>query len=64
MVIEMASAERGWFVPFDPIRIRQPRGTAKGRREEVVELFSGRNGREFPFMKMPEEGMVYRPIAP
>jgi hypothetical protein len=64
LVIEMASAERGWFIPSDTIRIRQTRGTAKGRLEEVVELFSRRDGREIPFMKMREEGMVYRPIAP
>ena len=62
--IEMASAERGWFVPFDTIRIRQTRGSARGRLEEVVELFSRKDGREIPFMKMQEQGMVYRPIAP
>ena len=62
--IEMASAERGWFVPFDTIRIRQTRGAAKGHLEEVVELFSRKDGGEIPFMKMQEEGMVYRPIAP
>jgi hypothetical protein len=64
LVIEMVSAERGWFVPFDTIRIRQTRGATKGRLEEVVELFSIRHGREFPFMKMKEEGIIYRPIAP
>lgn len=62
--IEMASAERGWFVPFDTIRIRQTRGVTRGRMEEVVELFSRKDGREIPFMKMQEQGMVYRPIAP
>jgi hypothetical protein len=64
LVIEIASAEQGWFVPFNTIRIRQTRGTAKGRLEEVVELFSIKEGRELPFMKMQEEGIVYRPIAP
>jgi hypothetical protein len=64
LVIELASAERGWFIPFDTIRIRQTRGPNKGRVEEVVELLSRKGGREIPFMKMQEEGMVYRPIAP
>jgi len=62
--IEMASAEKGWFVPFDTIRIRQTRAVTRGRLEEVVELFSRKDGREIPFMKMQEQGMVYRPIAP
>jgi hypothetical protein len=64
LVVEMASAEKGWFVPFDPLRIRQTRGTTKGRVEEVVELFSRKDGREVPFMKMQEQGMVYRPMSP
>jgi len=64
LVIELASAERGWFVPFDTIRIRQTRGPNKGRVEEVVELFSRKEGREIPFMRMHEEGIVYRPIVP
>lgn len=64
LVIELASAERGWFIPFDTIRIRQTRGPNKGRVEEVVELFSRKDGREIPFMKMQEEGIVYWPIAP
>lgn len=63
LVIELASAERGWFVPFDTIRIRQARGTTRGQVEEVVELFSRREGREIPFMRMQEEGIVYRPTA-
>ena len=63
LVIELASAERGWFVPFDTIRIRQTRGPAKGRVEEVVELFSRKDGREVPFMKMHEEGTIYRSVA-
>jgi hypothetical protein len=46
------------------IRIRQSRRTTKESLEEVVELFSRRDGREIPFMKMQEEGIVYWPIAP
>jgi hypothetical protein len=64
IVIEVTPAEKGWFVPFDTIRIRQSRGSENGRLEEFVELFSRRNGREVPFMKMQEEGVVYRPIGP
>ncbi len=56
LVIEMASGARGWFVPFDTIRIRQTPRTTKESLEEVVELFSRRDGREIPFMKMQEEG--------
>ena len=63
LVIELASAERGWFVPFDTIRIRQTRGPTKGRVEEIVELFSRKDGREVPFMKIHEKGAIYRPIA-
>jgi hypothetical protein len=64
IVLEVVPVEKGWFVPFDTIRIRQSRRTENGRLEEVVELFSRRNGREVPFMKMQEEGVVYRPIVP
>ncbi len=64
LVIELTSAERGWFVPFDTIRIRQTRGPARGRVEEVVELLSRKDGRGIPFMRMHEEGIIYRPIAP
>jgi hypothetical protein len=63
LVIELASAQRGWFIPFDTIRIRQARGPDKGRVEEVVELFSIKDGREVPFMKMHEKGVIYRPAA-
>ncbi len=58
LVIELASAVRGWFVPFDTIRIRQSPRTAEGKMEEVVELFSKRDGLEIPFMKMQEEGRI------
>ncbi len=64
IVLELTPAEKGWFVPYDTIRIRQSRGAAEGRLEEVVELFSKRDGREVPFMKMQEEGILYRPVAP
>jgi hypothetical protein len=64
IALEVTPAEKGWFVPFDTIRIRQSRATKNGRLEEVVELFSRRNGREVPFMKMQEEGIIYRPIGP
>ena len=65
LVIELASAVRGWFIPFDSIRIRQTPRTPNGNVEEVVELFSKRDGREIPFMRMQEEGMIYRaqPLA-
>ncbi len=64
LVVELASAERGWFVTFDTIRIRQKRGAMDGRLEEVVELFSKRDGKEIPFMRMREEGIIYQPISP
>lgn len=59
LVIELASAARGWFIPFDAIRIRQTPRTTNGKVEEVVELFSKRDGLEIPFMKMQEEGRIY-----
>lgn len=62
LVIEMAAAQRGMFVPFDAIRIRQ-RPSREGRTEETVELFSRKGGVERPFMKMEEQGLVYRPVA-
>ena len=64
LVLELATAERGWFVPFDTIRIRQTREATQGRFKEVVELFARREGREIPFMRMQEEGIIYRPAAP
>ncbi len=64
LFLELAFAERGWLIPFDTIRLRQSRGIANSRIEEVVELLSRREGREIPFMKMEEEGIVYRPVAP
>jgi len=50
-------------VPFNTIRIRQTRDAMKGWFKEVVELFSRREGREIPFMRMQEEGIIYRPAA-
>jgi len=64
LVIELTAADRGWFVPFDTVRISQSRQDAAGRLAETVELFSRRNGEEVPFMRMMEEGIVYRPTAP
>jgi hypothetical protein len=64
LVIELAAAARGWFVPFDTVRISQSREEATGRLAETVELFSRRDGKEIPFMRMAEEGVVYRPAAP
>ncbi len=63
LVLEIA-ARKGWFVPFDTIRIRQERPAAEGRVEETVELLSKGKGREVPFMKMEEEGRVYQPVRP
>ncbi len=62
-VLELAPAQRGWLVPFNTIRIRQSGAATEERIEEVVELFSRKDGREIPFMKMEEEGLVYRPMS-
>lgn len=64
VMIELMPAQRGIFVPYDTIRIRQKREGVAGRMEEVVELFSRRQGGEVPFMKMEEEGVIYRPCPP
>jgi hypothetical protein len=64
LIIELAAAARGWLVPFDTIRIRQSRGGTDGRLAESVELFSRSQGKEIPFMRMEEEGTVYRPATP
>lgn len=61
-VIELAAAARGWFVPFDTVRISQDREGTSGRLAESVVLFSLRDGKEIPFMRMAEEGLVYRPV--
>jgi len=61
--LELAAADRGWLVPFDTIRLRQNRA-ATGQVAETVELFSRREGREVPFMKLEEKGTVFRPVAP
>lgn len=59
-VIEMVAARKGLFVPFDTVRIRQ-RSSRDGHLEETVELYSRKHGVEQPFMKMEEQGLVYRP---
>lgn len=64
LVLELTAARKGWFVPFDTIRIRQERPAVEGRLRETVELLSKGKGREVPFMKMEEEGLVYRPSCP
>ncbi len=61
-VVEMAAAQKGMFVPFDTVRIRQ-RPTREGHLEETVELYSKKDGVERPFLKMEEQGLVYRPVA-
>ncbi len=63
VAFELKSARTGWFIPFDTIRIRQERPAHEGRLEETVELFSRKKGLEAPFMKMEEEGTVYRPVG-
>jgi hypothetical protein len=64
LVIELTAAERGWFVPFDTVRISQSRKESAERLSETVELFSRRNGEVVPFMRMTEEGIIYRPAGP
>lgn len=64
LLIELTYGEKGWFVPFNTIRIRQTQKATNGRLQEVVELFSRRGGREIPFMRMEEEGILYRPNNP
>lgn len=61
LVFELTSASKGWFVPFDSIRIRQEPPDLEGRIRETVELFSKKNGTEIPFMRMEETGQLYRP---
>jgi hypothetical protein len=60
-VLVMAAAQKGMFVPFDTIRIRQS-PSREGHLEETVELSSKKHGVERPFMKMEERGLVYRPV--
>jgi hypothetical protein len=63
LVIELTAADRSWFVPFNTVRISQSRKEAAGWLAESVELFSRQNGEDVPFMRMMEEGIVYRPTA-
>src|ERR1039457_6343189 len=62
--LELGSAPEGGFVPCDRLRIGQERPAVEGRVQESVELLSKGKGREVPFMKMEEEGLVYRPVRP
>jgi hypothetical protein len=63
VAFELASARKGWLIPFDTIRIRQDRAARGGRLEETVELLSKGKGYEVPFMKMEEDGLIYRPVG-
>jgi hypothetical protein len=62
LLLELRSASKGWFVPYDSIRIRQDRADADGRLAETVELFSTKRGTEIPFMRMEETGQLFRPV--
>lgn len=62
LVFDLSYARRGIFVPFDTIRIRQDRSAEEGRLRETVELLTKRKTGEAPFMKMEEDGLVYRPV--
>jgi hypothetical protein len=62
--LEVTYARKNWFVPFDTIRIRQDQSTSPGRLAETVTLLKKEKGGEKPFMKMEEEGLVYRPVSP
>ena len=61
--LELILAERGWFVRYDRIRINQTRAFKEGKLEEVVELYSKRDDREVPFMRMEEKGTIYLPVT-
>jgi hypothetical protein len=63
LTLELTSASKGWFVPFDSIRIRQDPPDREGGIRETVELFSRKKGTETPFMKMEETGQLYRPAT-
>jgi hypothetical protein len=62
--LEIAYARSNLFVPFDTIRIRQDQSASPGRITETVTLLKKHKGTEKPFMKMEEEGLVYRPVSP
>ena len=62
--LEVAYARKNWFVPFDTIRIRQDQTSSPGRLAETVTLLKKDKGGEKPFMKMEEEGLVYKPVSP
>jgi hypothetical protein len=61
LTLEIVSASKGWFVPFDSIRITQRPPGVDGRIRETVELFKRKDGLEVPFMKMEETGQLFRP---
>jgi len=62
--LEVAYARKNWFVPFDTIRIRQDQSASPGRLMETVTLIKKGKGTETPFMKMEEDGLVYKPVRP
>ena len=64
VLLELAPTAKGWFVPFDMIRISQTRTGTQAGFEEFVELFSVREGHEIPFMRIQEEGSIYRATVP
>jgi hypothetical protein len=49
-------------VRHDPDPAGRP--SVECRVQETVELLSKKKGREVPFMKIAEEGLVYRPVRP
>ena len=64
LLLEVAYARKNWFVPFDTIRIRQDQSASPGRLMETVTLIKKGKGTETPFMKMEEDGLVYKPVRP
>jgi hypothetical protein len=58
---ELASSQRGLFVPFDHVRITQQPIDPSGRVSESVELYARKKDREKPFLKIEEEARVYAP---
>lgn len=64
LLLEIAYARTNWFVPFDTIRIRQDQSASPGRLRETVTLLKKDKGTEKPFMKMEEDGLIYKPVRP
>ncbi|MBX2876020.1 MAG: hypothetical protein KTR30_28120, partial [Saprospiraceae bacterium] len=49
------------FAPYNTIRITQHYQYEKGQLLETVELFKRKDGKEFPFAKIEEKAMIFRP---